>query len=60
MIKMTLKIFAVGNLVATPISVSAAVLINEIAWMGTAVAPQDEWLELKNDGVENADLTGWF
>ncbi len=43
-----------------PISVSAAVLINEIAWMGTAVAPQDEWLELKNDGSESVDLTGWI
>lgn len=47
-------------LAAMPMSVSAAVLINEIAWMGTAISPQDEWLELKNDGGENVDLTGWI
>ena len=45
---------------AMPFTVSATVLINEIAWMGTIVAPQDEWLELKNDSGENIDLTGWI
>lgn len=37
----------------------AAVVINEIAWMGTAVSTADEWMELVNDGPAAVDLTGW-
>src|SRR3989344_344387 len=55
------KILAAAIIAAAmPFTVSATVLINEIAWMGTIVAPQDEWLELKNDSGENIDLTGWI
>ena len=39
--------------------VSASVVINEIAWMGTAVSANDEWMELYNTGSETVDLTGW-
>ena len=35
------------------------VLINEIAWMGTAISASDEWLELYNPADEDVDLTGW-
>jgi len=35
------------------------VVINEIAWMGTAVSANDEWLELKNNTDQEIDLTGW-
>ena len=39
---------------------SAAVFINEIAWMGTtASTTEDEWLELRNDGNESVDLENW-
>ena len=39
---------------------SAAVFINEIAWMGTtASTTEDEWLELSNDGNESVDLENW-
>ncbi len=33
--------------------------INEIAWMGTTISANDEWLELKNNFTETIDLTGW-
>lgn len=36
------------------------VVINEIAWMGTASnRPQDEWLELYNNTDQDINLTGW-
>lgn len=38
---------------------AANVVINEIAWMGTTVSANDEWIELKNAGTEAVDLTGW-
>lgn len=44
---------------AVPFCSSAAIRINEIAWMGTAVSANDEWIELFNDGGEDIDLTGW-
>lgn len=37
----------------------AAVYISEIAWMGTNVSSNDEWIELYNDGPDDIDLTGW-
>ncbi len=35
------------------------VIINEIAWMGTAANSADEWLELYNPAGEEVDLSGW-
>jgi len=35
------------------------VLINEIAWMGTAISSNDEWIELYNSTASTIDLTGW-
>lgn len=46
-----------------PQSIGAAglseVLINEIAWMGTAESANSEWLELKNNTEAEIDLSGW-
>ena len=46
-------------LMATTLSVrpalaqsSRAVVINEIAWMGTTLSTSDEWIELYNRGTE--------
>lgn len=36
------------------------VIINEVAWMGTTAAPDDEWIELYNPGLSPVDLTGWI
>jgi len=35
------------------------VIINEVAWMGTAKSYSDEWIELKNVSKENVNLNGW-
>ncbi len=36
-----------------------AVVINEIAWMGTKANGTDEWIELHNNTEEDIDLTNW-
>ena len=35
------------------------IVINEIAWMGTAISPNDEWIELYNPTSSPIALTGW-
>ena len=42
-----------------PAFVSAQVVINEIAWMGTEVSSSDEWIELKNISTSTVDISGW-
>jgi hypothetical protein len=42
-----------------PIVSHAQVLINEVAWMGTSVNANDEWIELYNDGTSPVSLDGW-
>ena len=37
----------------------ADVVINEVAWMGTAGSQYEEWIELKNTGSESVSLAGW-
>jgi hypothetical protein len=38
--------------------VQAAVFISEIAWMGTTLSANHEWIELRNTGNQ-VDLAGW-
>lgn len=38
---------------------SNKVIINEIAWMGTSVSSNDEWIELKNITNDPINLSGW-
>ncbi len=38
----------------------AAVLINEVAWMGNSISANDEWIELYNSGTEAVSLDGWI
>lgn len=40
-------------------SAFAAVVLNELAWMGSSASSADEWIELHNDGATPTDLTGW-
>jgi len=40
-------------------AVGAAVVINEVAWMGTESNPNDEWIELFNTGDMVLNLEGW-
>jgi len=35
------------------------VVINEIAWGGTKISSDDEWIELVNNTGETIDLSGW-
>lgn len=35
------------------------VVISEVAWMGTAVSANDEWIEMYNNTGNPVDLTGW-
>ena len=36
-----------------------SVVINEVAWMGTANSANDEWIELKNISAGELDISGW-
>ncbi|WP_423224762.1 lamin tail domain-containing protein [Candidatus Amarolinea aalborgensis] len=45
---------------ATPAPIAPrAVVINEVAWGGTAASSSDEWLELFNPGSAAISLEGW-
>jgi len=35
------------------------VVINELAWAGTAASASDEWIELRNNTSREIDLSGW-
>jgi hypothetical protein len=37
-----------------------SILINEVAWAGTAASTSDEWIELYNPGTNPVNLTGWI
>lgn len=54
-----MKIFVGFAAFLIPLFASAHVVINEIAWMGTAESSYCEWVELHNDGFDNVDLSGW-
>ncbi len=52
---------AAGNQIEKSKTIETAslpVVINEIAWMGTASSTEDEWLELKNNSAQNIDFAG--
>lgn len=38
---------------------TVTIVINEIAWMGTATSSSDEWMELYNTTENLIDLSGW-
>lgn len=40
-------------------SAEGAVIINEVAWMGSAISPNHEWIELLNTGDSSVSLEGW-
>jgi PKD repeat protein len=45
-------------LLSIPVHVDAAVLFNEVAWMGTGQSQYCEWIELYNNGAGAVDLGG--
>jgi len=44
---------------SSPSPATPTVVINEIAWMGTASSSNDEWLELYNTTANSVDMSGW-
>ncbi len=49
----------VSTLLVGPLAVSETLVINEIAWAGSAASSTDEWIELCNVSDEAVDLTDW-
>ncbi|MCC6643341.1 lamin tail domain-containing protein [Candidatus Peregrinibacteria bacterium] len=49
----------VGNFMVVEAAAPGAVVINEVAWAGSPVSANDEWLELYNPGAGPVDLAGW-
>lgn len=47
-----------GNILQAE-AANATVVINEIAWAGTAANGNDEWIELYNNSASAVDLSGW-
>jgi hypothetical protein len=45
--------------VPSPPLAPLSVVINEVAWAGTAASTADEWIELKNNTGNPINLTGW-
>lgn len=52
-------IFFIFVLLCTAQKTFAAIVINEVAWMGTATSANDEWIELFNNGTTAVTLDGW-
>jgi hypothetical protein len=48
-----------GSVPAALAAGAGSVVINEIAWAGTADGANDEWIELFNKTDQAVDLTGW-
>ena len=37
----------------------AAIIISEVAWMGSTASANHEWIELQNTGSASVEVTGW-
>jgi cardiolipin synthase len=48
-----------GGQIAAPRVAPLAIVINEVAWGGTAASTSDEWIELYNNTAMPIDLTNW-
>ncbi|MBI5754652.1 lamin tail domain-containing protein [Candidatus Peregrinibacteria bacterium] len=63
--KAWMAVFLIVALLLPPLSIVQAesggnVVINEIAWMGTAAGTSDEWIELYNQANQEVNLAGWY
>ena len=48
-----------GIALLAPTAAHAAVVISEIAWMGTVASANAEWIELQNTDTAAVNLSGW-
>jgi hypothetical protein len=53
-------LIVIGLLLCTSQTVSAGIVVNEIAWMGTSTSTNDEWIELYNNGTTPITIDGWI
>jgi 5-methylthioadenosine/S-adenosylhomocysteine deaminase len=59
-LRLNILALVIGTAIARPASAQALdVVINEIAWMGSAADANDEWIELHNTTGAPINLTGW-
>jgi hypothetical protein len=49
----------ITNTLAPTAAPAMSVIINEVAWGGTAYSYNDEWIELHNPGTQALNLEGW-
>jgi hypothetical protein len=56
----TTSLVLIGIALLAPTAAHAAVVISEVAWMGTSVSANAEWIELQNTGSESVNLSGWI
>lgn len=54
-----MRLFLLMLCLSIPGTSSAAVLINEVAWMGTTLSANDEWIELYNSAESSVSVDGW-
>ena len=53
------KMGVIALLFFIPYTSNAAVVINEVAWMGTETSANDEWIELYNTDSSSVNVDGW-
>lgn len=54
-----MRYLTLGFLLLVPGSINAAVILSEVAWMGSSASANHEWIELHNTGGSSVDVTGW-
>jgi cysteine-rich repeat protein len=60
--KLVLIFLSLGLFILVPNKLAAdnqSLVINEIAWMGTSVSANNEWIELRNLTSNDVNLDGW-
>ncbi len=55
----TISFVLIGIALLAPTAAHAAVVISEIAWMGTSASANAEWIELQNTENTDVNLSGW-
>ncbi len=52
-------ILLIALFVTLPTMVNAQMVLNEVAWMGSATDANNEWIELLNTSADAVDVTDW-
>jgi Lamin Tail Domain/PKD domain len=54
-----MRLLLVVSFWCVPSLMHAAVIINEVAWMGSTASANHEWIELHNTGGSSVDVSDW-